>query len=242
MVPSKGGLVRVRIASESLGASEGAWQASLSLAAAKNRARYRLAGVTWLRLKFEKGNDPASRLLRRAAGLLERLDAGTESEALPLVAEAAFRRVGFERRLAIALLEPPEEPVSGQDLRELVYLARASATPYRQLAARRLVGTEDPSAVAALGQLLFDADSATSDTALAVLLLQRPPRLLRMLAGALRHAPGERNQGMPSVRWGVLKAMIAVGDEGLQAAHAALEEAEGDVDLVQSLCAQLEQA
>ncbi len=111
-------------------------------------------------------------------------------EAALLVAEAVYTGLKLPPVVVGALLEDPHELLAGVALNEVIYLARAGARPLRELAARRLAGSDNSSAVSALIQNLYDSDGRTAETALWALLQQPRPGSFRTLVNVVKN--GER--------------------------------------------------
>ena len=69
-----------------------------------------------------------------------------------LIADAALRRLALPETVMRTLLESPEEPLADIPLQEMIYLARAGATPLRHMALRRMRDSHDPQAMTTITQ------------------------------------------------------------------------------------------
>lgn len=120
-----------------------------------------------------------------APDLLRRAEAW-EREAVGDLMEAIVIALRLPEPTGTALLEPPEEPLSGMALQEMIYLARAGSPPFRTLAARRLAGSDHPQALSTLTQLLYDPEEMTREMALYTLAVHPSQRGVSMLRGVYR--------------------------------------------------------
>lgn len=161
---------------------------------------------------------------RRAAGLL---------------ADALVIGLHLPRSVALPLFQEPGSPLEGVALEEMVYVARAGALPLRQLAARRLAGAESPRALAALQQLLYDADADIAEVALWSLMRSAPHRA-HIYIDAYR-AMAARPGAVPLLR-GLLHAVSRSGAAESRAFLREVAAKRGDADsrrlarLADSLC------
>jgi len=165
-----------------------------------------------------------SEALRRAGALA--------AQAMEYVAEAAFLGLRLAPTLRAALQEPPDAPLRPTDLQEVIYLARAGIRPLRQLAARRLAGSDHPQAIATLTQLLYDPDGPVSETALWALQHAAPEQCRRLFEDAFRHAPRDRRNTDQALQRALLFVVTGTPDEDARRLlRAALEDTgEGDRD------------
>jgi hypothetical protein len=171
------------------------------------------AGALWLRQVAGRGRSRLANRVRAAADALEsevdlcwrnsgvartdrieRIQSARAwaRESAILLAEAAFARAGLPSHAIAALLEEPSERLDGIALNEVIYLARASIRPLRELAARRLAGALAASATSALIQLLYDDDGPVASTALWSLARQPMDRLVDVLLSAARNGQRAR--------------------------------------------------
>jgi hypothetical protein len=132
---------------------------------------------------------------QHAATTLVRRAQSWEQEAVGYLMEAVVIALHLPAAAGRALLEPPEEPLTGIALQEMIYLARAGSPPLRLLAARRLTGSDHPQAVSTLTQLLYDSEETVSEMA------------LHILAGTPSH------RGIPVLR-GVYRSLAESGEPG----------------------------
>ena len=128
--------------------------------------------------------------------------------ALDLVAEAALLRAGARAGMEECLLGDPSWTLRGATLHEVVYLARAGARPFRQLAARRLAGSDAPIAVSTLRELLYDRDPAVAETALWALLRAGAEEACRWLPRAFEALAPSRRPGMALLRRALLVGAV----------------------------------
>ncbi|HSV72688.1 MAG TPA: hypothetical protein VLH79_02900 [Chthonomonadales bacterium] len=213
--------------------------------------RARWAGAAFLRAVAGAGRDPAARRLLRAADLLEReardvlgpvgdrLAARRRSEArrllapgealfdaaLELVAEAVLMRMGAPAGAEECLLGDPEAILEGSALQEVIYLARAGARPFRQLAARRLAGARAAQASATLRELLFDRDAAVAETALWALLRGGGDEAVRVASRSYGSVPRVRAPGEVPLQRALLVETVL---RGAPEAEALLDAARSD--------------
>lgn len=202
----------------------------------RQRARWwldaRRASVEFLRELAGKQRTPYAVRLRRAAALFEHeitvfpifdgaiqnpkseilRAADLAARAMEQVGEAALLRMRLAPEARTALLEPPDAPLRPTAFQEVLYLARAGIRPLRQLAARRLAGSDSPQAVATLTQLLYDPDGPTSETALWALQRIAPEEGRRLFADAFRHAPRDRRNTDQPLQRALLFAVAATPD------------------------------
>ena len=157
-----------------------------------------------------------------------------------LVVEAALAALGAGESLRGALIE--EGSSGGRALDELLYLSRSGGPRFRQLAARRLGDVPDRRAVTALGQLLYERDSAISDSALNSVALLPAGDLLPVLRGIYPHLPEVREGSPVSLRAGIL-ALVAASAPGLEPTdllrHALTAKRDGESESLRAIAAWL---
>lgn len=120
-----------------------------------------------------------------APDLIRRAEAW-EQEAVGYLMEAIVIALRLPKTTGSALLEPPEKPLTGMALQEMIYLARAGSPPFRTLAARRLTGSDHPQALSTLTQLLYDSEEMTHEMALYTLAMHPSQRGASILRGVYR--------------------------------------------------------
>jgi hypothetical protein len=147
-----------------------------------NRLRY--AAELFSR-EAQEALSPLMQAPRAAPTLLRRAEEW-EKEAVGYLMEAVVIALRLPPIMARALQGPPEEPLFGMALQEMIYLARAGSPPLRTLAARRLAGSDHPQAVSTLTQLLYDSEEAVSEMALNALAKFPPERCAPILLGVYR--------------------------------------------------------
>ena len=148
------------------------------------------------------------------------LVAACADDASSLIVEAALSALGVEEALRAALFA--EGNASGQALEELLYLARSGSPRFRQLAARRLAGVADNRATSVLRQLLYERDSAISDTALHALAQLPATDFLPMLRNIYPHVPPTRQGSAVSLRASIL-ALLTQGSSDLESSDILVE-------------------
>ncbi len=154
-----------RIETAGLFCSELAGASRTPYAIRLNRAANLLATAAEVGVELCKGLEANRLKLAGAASRIQWMADCTTCSAYILI-EAACRGDHLAGQMSVVLSEPATEALGGQDLQEVIYLARSGAPPFRRLAAMRLAGSRSPQSVATLGQLLFDPVPAIARTAL----------------------------------------------------------------------------
>jgi hypothetical protein len=170
-----------------------------------SRSRRQLA--EWLDDRAGKQRTPYAIRLRRAAREFEEED--SVDHAISWLLEAALLEAGVGPAVRETLLQAPTDSLSGQQLAEMVYLARAGRRSLRVLAARRLAGATSPQAASTLRQLLWEPYGPLAETALWAISCHDPRSAAR---ACLRVVRGMLEEDSLGLRCSIAAAALTAGE------------------------------